>query len=229
MTSSRIWLQISTASCMTRDHNGMAIGAYRIGEVTCSLGRPGRAKQVCHALAGRFISSLYVMSFNEFENERHLKKLSHSPQKGDILLLEDIDSAGIMRENMRGGEKKAPWTSEPRVSLSGLLGAIDGLPDGVVLVMTSNRPESLEQALIRPGRIDKQVLFGNVSQVVAKSIYVRMYQNDSNAPGFEDTFAATRLGELGDAFASQSPNLRLTPAEIQGFLIEYSGAPETAV
>ncbi|KAL5380308.1 hypothetical protein DPSP01_007882 [Paraphaeosphaeria sporulosa] len=149
----------------------------------------------CQALAARFNYSLYAMSLNEAESECHLKKLFQSPQKGDILLLDDIDSAGIMRENMRGEEKmpndkdvevqlKKEKEVNPRISLARLLSAIDSLPDGIVLIMTNNKPESLEQALIRPGRIDKQVLFGNVSQVVAKSIFVRKHQNDSNAPGF---------------------------------------------
>ncbi|KAL5412884.1 hypothetical protein PMIN04_009662 [Paraphaeosphaeria minitans] len=186
---------------------------------------------------------LYIMSLNEVENEKYLKKLFGSPHKDDFLLLEDIDCAGIVRENMRGEGKKASVPNDKDantplqqategnlgISLAGLLSAIDGLPDGVVLVMTSNKPETLEQALIRPGRIDKQVFFGNVNHAVAKSIFVRMYQDDSNASGSQKGLPATRLDELGNTFASRIPNLQLTPAEIQGFLIEHSSAPETAI
>lgn len=214
------------------------------------FGPPGTGKtSVCHALAGVYNTSLYIMSLSEVPTESHLRKLFRTPQKGDILLLEDIDSSGIVRENMRGKETEAKTSKEQDshhekeneregtvlesriITLSVLLSAIDGLADGVILIMTSNKPETLDKALIRNGRIDKQVLFGNVSQAVAKSIFVRMYQEESDNVVSNNGGAAavTRLSELGDAFSTHIPNLRLTPAEIQGFLIERSAKPETAI
>jgi mitochondrial chaperone BCS1 len=44
--------------------------------------------------------------------------------------------------------------------------------------MTTNRPENLDDALIRPGRVDHPVPFGNATQRQAKELFERMYAND---------------------------------------------------
>ncbi|KAL8371788.1 hypothetical protein RB595_001536 [Gaeumannomyces hyphopodioides] len=64
------------------------------------------------------------------------------------------------------------------ISLSGLLNAIDGVAshEGRVLIMTTNRPEVLDEALIRPGRVDLQVAFGNATQDQACELFQRMYE-----------------------------------------------------
>ena len=47
------------------------------------------------------------------------------------------------------------------ITLSGLLNALDGVSEceGRIMIMTSNKPEKLDEALIRPGRIDKKFMF----------------------------------------------------------------------
>ncbi|KAK3062875.1 hypothetical protein LTS18_003194 [Coniosporium uncinatum] len=66
------------------------------------------------------------------------------------------------------------------ISLSGLLNAIDGVAshEGRVLVMTTNHPEKLDKALIRPGRVDMQIEFKNASRQQARDIFLRMYSDD---------------------------------------------------
>jgi len=57
---------------------------------------------------------------------------------------------------------KAFISSKDKLDLSGLLNVLDGVvdtPDRIV-VMTSNHPEKLDPALIRPGRIDKKIHLG---------------------------------------------------------------------
>lgn len=44
--------------------------------------------------------------------------------------------------------------------------------------MTTNVPEVLDKALIRPGRIDRQVFLGPLSKQSAKQIFLRMYTHD---------------------------------------------------
>ena len=48
------------------------------------------------------------------------------------------------------------------MNLSGLLNVLDGIVDTPdrILVMTTNFPDSLDAALIRPGRIDKLIYMG---------------------------------------------------------------------
>merc|ERR1719446_366936 len=49
-----------------------------------------------------------------------------------------------------------------QLNLTGLLNVLDGIVDtpGRFLVMTTNHPEMLDPALIRPGRIDKKLNLG---------------------------------------------------------------------
>lgn len=44
--------------------------------------------------------------------------------------------------------------------------------------MTTNHPEKLDEALIRPGRVDHQVAFTNATQTQIKELFERMYTND---------------------------------------------------
>src|ERR1017187_4818007 len=44
--------------------------------------------------------------------------------------------------------------------------------------MTTNHPEKLDEALIRPGRVDHQVAFSNAMQHQIKELFERMYTND---------------------------------------------------
>lgn len=66
------------------------------------------------------------------------------------------------------------------ISLSGLLNAIDGVAshEGRVLIMTTNAPETLDEALIRPGRVDLQVAFSNATTKQAEELFLRMYESD---------------------------------------------------
>lgn len=48
--------------------------------------------------------------------------------------------------------------------------------EGRVLIMTTNTPEQLDEALIRPGRVDMQVAFTNATREQALQLFVRMYE-----------------------------------------------------
>merc|ERR1719247_2625790 len=62
-----------------------------------------------------------------------------------------------------------------KLNLSGLLNVLDGVVDTPerIVVMTSNHPEVLDPALIRPGRIDLKLLLGYMKwhNVVAMIIH----------------------------------------------------------
>ncbi|EQL02541.1 mitochondrial chaperone bcs1 [Ophiocordyceps sinensis CO18] len=76
------------------------------------------------------------------------------------------------------GNGKAKVARLESISLSGLLNAIDGVAshEGRILIMTTNKPEALDEALIRPGRVDVQVAFMNASSTQAAELFRRMYE-----------------------------------------------------
>ena len=67
-------------------------------------------------------------------------------------------------KDAKDGSKSAyPWLErEDKLDLAGLLNVLDGVVDSPnrIVIMTTNHPEKLDPALIRPGRINKQVLLG---------------------------------------------------------------------
>lgn len=141
------------------------------------------------------------------------------------------------------------------ISLSGLLNAIDGVAshEGRILIMTTNKPESLDEALIRPGRVDVQVGFKNATSEQATELFYRMYEVSRNKPipmsktgpaapktqngsihgvvenkkpiGLDDVDLRATSKEFGDLI----PEDMLSPAEIQGFLLKRKKSPKKAL
>jgi len=166
------------------------------------------------ALAGLFGLNIFVISLLEPTlTESDLIQLFNNLPKRCIVLLEDIDTAGLSRDekNDEKEDEHSPTEEEPKddkfsaadlakelkkagrrsgsggseefkqgISLSGLLNAIDGVAshEGRVLVMTTNHPEKLDSALIRPGRVDMQVAFTLATKHQTREIFLRMYSTD---------------------------------------------------
>lgn len=73
-----------------------------------------------------------------------------------VLFIDEIDAIG----GKRGGGFSSGGSDEREQTLNQLLVELDGIEGkkGVVLVCATNRPETLDKALIRPGRIDRQIV-----------------------------------------------------------------------
>ena len=67
-----------------------------------------------------------------------------------------------------------------RLTLSGLLNMLDGVlsTEGRIIIMTSNYPEVLDKALIRPGRIDVKEYFGRCDQFQIGQLFEMFYVMD---------------------------------------------------
>lgn len=172
------------------------------------FGPPGTGKSsVIRALAsdlGKDLASVSLAS-PDLSDEDLRSGLASAP-KGAFLVLEDIDAAFAGRA---GGETRAG------ISFSGLLNAIDGVAaqEGRVLVMTTNHPDRLDPALIRPGRADLHVELGPVPARVAADLFLRFF------PG-EDALAQRFAGALGAR--------RIAPAALQGWLLQHARDPQAA-
>jgi mitochondrial chaperone BCS1 len=105
------------------------------------------------AVAGVFNADIYCVSVNDpdFTEGGFLSLLSHLSRRS-ILLLEDVDSAGLRRKSHRSNNRR----NESGISLSGLVNAIDSVAssEGRILIITVNMLDHLDGALTRPGRID---------------------------------------------------------------------------
>lgn len=70
-----------------------------------------------------------------------------------IVFIDEIDAIGKSRDNQIGGNDEREQT------LNQLLSEMDGFDGskGVVILAATNRPESLDPALLRPGRFDRRI------------------------------------------------------------------------
>lgn len=186
---------------------------YRRGYLL--YGPPGTGKSsLAWALAGVFGLDIYVISLADPQlDESELAMLFTSLPRRCFVLLEDIDSAGLRRQEELSGAKEPKNGSEASkigaeiskafesvkknsdkekqgISLSGLLNSIDGVAshEGRVLIMTTNHLEKLDDALIRPGRIDMKVPFTNASSTQIRELFTRMYSRETHS---EPTQAAS--------------------------------------
>ena len=71
-----------------------------------------------------------------------------------IVFIDEIDTIGKSRDNRMGGNDEREQT------LNQLLTEMDGFDPtkGVILLAATNRPEVLDQALLRPGRFDRRII-----------------------------------------------------------------------
>ena len=173
-------------------------------------GAPGTGKtSLSFAIAGIFGIDIYCISLLEPTlTEEDLGILFNNLPRRCVVLLEDIDSAGLIRRDELGEDedeakhnkndsgsqigheiakafksvqkKNDKDKSNQGISLSGLLNAIDGVAsqEGRVLIMTTNHPEKLDEALVRPGRVDMKVAFTMASKPQIRELFVRMYSAD---------------------------------------------------
>ncbi len=69
---------------------------------------------------------------------------------------------------------------EDRLSLSYLLNTIDGTmaPEDVIFVMTTNHIQKLDPALIRPGRMDINVVLNKCDRYQLECVYKDLFKKD---------------------------------------------------
>lgn len=155
-------------------------------------GPPGTGKtSLIFALAGEFNKSVFIIPASSVNSDQAFLRAMNDAGK-DFVVIEDIDSIKIT--SSRNESKKAAKTpGVPEgleemmngITLSGLLNGIDGIAsrEGRVLFITTNTPEVLDSALIRPGRIDYTVDMKEADREVGEQMY-RSFFGDKDPEEF---------------------------------------------
>ena len=155
-------------------------------------GPPGTGKtSLVSAVAAHFALSVYCVNLTEFNDRSLMAAVSQIP-RDSVLLFEDIDcmKGSQSRDEGDSGDgqnRQAKENTVNAVTLSGLLNVLDGFyaPTGVLFVMTTNQIEKLDDALLRPGRIDYKLYLGQASDHQKAELYRRFFPDASEAEARE--------------------------------------------
>jgi SpoVK/Ycf46/Vps4 family AAA+-type ATPase len=150
------------------------------------------------------------------------------PVSERLYVIEDIDAMGdtvLRREWKKPTVATKPkndeeaWVSREKeteketIDLSFLLNLLDGTleANGRILIITTNFPERIDRALIRPGRVDMIVRFKRCSRAILHEMVESFYEEAIDIP--EDP----------------ALDYKWTPAEVNQILFRNFGKPEEAV
>lgn len=150
------------------------------------------------------------------------------PVSERLYVIEDIDAMGdtVLRREW----KKPQATTKPKseedawldrqkeaeketIDLSFLLNLLDGTleANGRILIITTNFPERIDRALIRPGRIDMIVNFQKANRTVLSEMVSSFYDREVDIP------------------SEEALDYKWTPAEVNQILFRNFEDPEKAV
>ena len=98
--------------------------------------------------------------------------------------------------------------------------------------MTTNHPERLDPALIRPGRVDLSVLIDDASPEQARRLFTRFYGYEDGSEGWEN-LTKEELERMGGLVEEQvaretTEGRRVSMAALQGLFIRSSAREAVA-
>lgn len=170
------------------------------------------------------------------------------PQNKRILLFEDIDAMGdivkdrdlagdkpkskeldlenTIKEYMSKKNKKEKPANDENNNLSYFLNILDGLNEcpGRIIIMTTNKPEHLDNALIRPGRIDFKIHMTKATIDDIKQILEHYWitEFDNEVPlSWEQKLSHAEIV----SFCRMSDNIEDTYFKIDKFVDKGSSSP----
>ncbi|AES66655.1 putative ATPase, AAA-type, core, AAA-type ATPase domain-containing protein [Medicago truncatula] len=166
------------------------------------------------AMANYLKYDIYDLDLTDVQDNKRLKQLILDIPKRSILVIEDIDCT-INLQN-REEDKDVVDNGYNKVTLSGLLNAVDGLwsccGEEHIIVFTTNHKDRLDPALLRPGRMDKQIHLSYCNFSAFKQLVVN--------------YLCVTQHELFDKIEVLLGEVQVTPAEIAEELTKDCDATE---
>ena len=156
-------------------------------------GPPGSGKStVVQALSSHFRIPIYYLNAGKI-SEGVARELLHGVQTPCIILMEDIDSLNAAKKRTNADNKKKDVSASIKEDSSiglkptELLNLLDGViaTEQRLVIMTTNHPELLDPAILRPGRTDRKFHIGYAEEAELKRFHARATEY-YNVPVYED-------------------------------------------
>ncbi|XP_021745223.1 ATP-dependent zinc metalloprotease FTSH 6, chloroplastic-like [Chenopodium quinoa] len=207
-----------------------SVGA-KIPKGVLLVGPPGTGKTLlAKAIAGEAGVSFFSLSGSEFiemfvgVGASRVRDLFNKAKENApcLVFIDEIDAVGRQRGTGIGG-----GNDEREQTLNQLLTEMDGFAGntGVIVIAATNRPEILDQALLRPGRFDRQVSVG-LPDVKGREDILKVHSSNKKldkdvslsvvamrTPGFSGADLANLMNEAA-ILAGRRGKARITVKEI---------------
>jgi len=131
----------------------------------------------------------YLSCMNRYNNERFIK----IPLSKRVIVLEEIDTAldMIKKRSAKNEDDKDEKNSNEikceNINLGTLLTIIDGVNElsGPILIITTNHPEKIDPALLRPGRVNMKIELGYMDKYTATEM-IKSFYNDFDTDKYKN-------------------------------------------
>ncbi|MFF4346132.1 ATP-dependent zinc metalloprotease FtsH [Streptomyces sp. NPDC001530] len=195
------------------------------------VGPPGTGKTlIARAVAGEaevpFLSvtgSAFVEMFVGVGASRVRDLFAEARKRApSIIFIDEIDAVG----SRRGGAARLGGSDEREQTLNQLLAEMDGFDQasGIVVLAATNRPETLDPALLRPGRFDRHVTVPLPNQAERAAILAVHGRGKTLAPDVDwDTVARATPGFSGADLANLVNEAAINAVRAGGAVIDAQG------
>jgi len=159
-------------------------------------GSPGNGKtSLALALAKIAKRDIYILNLPSMAGDRELIRSFEKTPQDSILLIEDID---IVLKSKRKINSKS--------SFSTLLNCLDGAfyRNGLITIMTTNFVETLDDALIRDGRIDLKLFIDYPSSCLMRDYVNNFFEKDVYLDG--ESVPSMNIAQLQNLCLASSPD-----------------------
>ncbi len=218
----------------------------RIPKGVLLYGPPGCGKTLlARALAGESGATFYSISGSDFVEfyvgvgASRVRDLFREARENApaIVFIDELDAVGRKR---RSGPAASEGSSEEQgQALNQILTEMDGFSParGTIVIGATNRPDDLDQALLRPGRFDRAISVDRPDEAGRAAILAVHGQDKPLAPGVDlDAIASRAIGLTGAdlesvmneaaLLAARAGRTETTQAELQDALTRVLEAPE---
>ncbi|MGR8999149.1 MAG: ATP-dependent zinc metalloprotease FtsH, partial [Gammaproteobacteria bacterium] len=199
----------------------LMVGPPGTGKTLIARAIAGEAKVKFFSISGSDFVEMYVGVGASRVRDLFAQAKEHSPC---IVFIDEIDAVG----RKRSGSGMAGGNEEREQTLNQLLVEMDGFEgnEGIIVIAATNRADVLDDALLRPGRFDRQVNVGlpdvrgreqilNVHlQKVPRAEDVEVSYIARGTPGFSGAELANLVNEAA-LLAARSDMLEVTMAHLE--------------